>query len=98
MKTFMLFVSLVMSQACAHIQTVSITQIPADRSKVVTAEAEKFVFLGFTFDNDFVDTLSVDLAAQCPKGDVRGIFTKDEVKSYFIAHTRRVTSRGYCVK
>jgi len=89
---------LLLFSGCAMVQSVSLTQIPADRDNVVTASTEKFIFLLFNFDNSFVEKLEQDLRAQCPGGEVRGILTKDEIISYIIAHTRKITATGYCVK
>ena len=89
---------LLILSGCAMVQSVSLTQIPSDRENVVSASTEKFIFLLFNFDNSFVETLEKDLRAQCPGGEVKGILTKDEIISYFIAHTRKITATGYCIK
>lgn len=84
---------------CTSLNTVSLTSIPAQRNKPVAAEVSKFIFLGFTFDNDFVDELTSDLKRQCPNGVVSGILTKDEAVNYFlfIFWSHRVKAQGYCV-
>lgn len=84
---------------CASLQSTSLSSIPAKRDQVVTAEAARTIFLGFNFDNDYVNTLESELKRQCPGGEVRGILTKDEVINYFlyIVHKRKVTASGYCV-
>ncbi|MES2963576.1 MAG: hypothetical protein V4760_06770 [Bdellovibrionota bacterium] len=81
---------------CANIQSVSLTPIPANRSKVVKAEVSKTIFLAFNFNNDYVEPLVDDLKQQCPNGVVSGILTKDETISYVIVFTRRVTATGFC--
>lgn len=81
---------------CASINSVSLTPVPAQRSKVVRAQVSKTVFLGFNFDNDFINPLVDDLKRQCPSGVVSGILTKDEVIAYVLVFTRRVTATGYC--
>jgi hypothetical protein len=81
---------------CASVNSVSLTQIPANRSKVVQAQVSKTIFLAFSFDNDFIDSLVADLKHQCPGGVVSGILTKDETISYFIVFTKRVTATGFC--
>lgn len=81
---------------CASINSVSLTPVPSQRGKVVSAQASKTVFLAFSFDNDFIDTLVPDLQKQCPGGLVSGILTKDEVISYVIVFTHRVTATGFC--
>lgn len=81
---------------CASVNSLSLTPVPANRGKTVKAQVEKFIILGFNFDNDFVEPLVNDLKQQCPNGTVSGILTKDEVISYLIAHTRKVTATGFC--
>lgn len=81
---------------CASVNSVSLTPIPSQRARPVKAEVSKFIILGFNFDNDFVDPLIDQLKQQCPNGVVSGILTKDEMISYFLAHTRRVIATGFC--
>ncbi len=85
---------------CASIQSVSLTQIPKERKKVVETTASRFIFLGLNFNNDYINQLTDDLKAQCQGGVVSGILTKDETYNYFLglAITRQVTAKGYCVK
>jgi len=91
-----LIVSLLFFTACASINSVSLTPIPSQRSNVIKAEVSKTIFLGFNFDNDFIDPLVEDLKRQCPNGMVTGILTKDEVISYFLVFTKKVTATGFC--
>ncbi len=81
---------------CASINSVSLTPIPAKRSRPVRAEVSKTIFLFFNFNNDFVDPLVNDLKQQCPDGIVSGILTKDETISYLLVFTKRVVATGYC--
>lgn len=85
---------------CVSLHSVSMTQIPADRSKRVHAEASKFMFLGIAFDNDYVEEARDQLAKKCKGGKVTGILTKDELVNYFlyIFASRRIEADGYCVK
>lgn len=84
---------------CASVNSLSITQIPADRSAKVTAEKSKMIILGFNFDNDFVDELVEDLKRQCPNGKVTGLLTKDENIYYFSVFVwkKQITANGFCV-
>lgn len=82
--------------ACASVNSVSLSPIPAKRDRVVQAEATRFIILGFNFDNDYVDQIHQSFRAQCPGGVISGILTKDEVISYFLAHKRRVIATGFC--
>lgn len=102
-RSLLLLSSLVFAAAlsgCVHLNSVSQTQIPSERGKTVRAEASRFIFLGFNFDNDYVDSITSKLRSQCPSGAVRGILTKDESINYFlfIFHSRRITAEGFCVK
>lgn len=86
--------------SCASINSVSLTSIPATRTNVIRSEAKRMVFLGFNFNNDFIDAMTDDLKNQCPNGQVRGLLTKDETVMYFLffLYEYRVTATGYCVK
>lgn len=83
---------------CVFLKSVSITPQPPDRSKKIEAEVSKFVVLAFNFNNDFLDELPTKLSTQCPDGKITGIVTKYEDINYFLAHTMRVKSTGYCIK
>lgn len=97
--TLITLLSLFLLNSCTSLNTVSLTSIPQQRNHPVKAEVSKFIFLAFTFDNDFVDELNSDLKRQCPNGMISGILTKDEVVNYFlyIFWTHRVKAEGYCV-
>jgi hypothetical protein len=85
--------------SCATLVSVSQTQIPAKRNNVITAEANKWIFLLLSFDNDYASEVSTKLANQCRGGEVRGILTKDENFNYFLGLVtqRRITAKGYCL-
>jgi hypothetical protein len=81
---------------CAAVNSVSLTPIPAQRNHPVKAEVSKWIFLGFSFDNDFIDPLVSDLKQKCPNGVISGILTKDETISYFLLFKKHVSATGYC--
>lgn len=81
---------------CASVNSVSLTPIPANRGKSVRASAEKWIILGFNFDNDFIDPVVENLKNQCPNGVVSGILTKDETYSYFLVFRKQLTATGFC--
>lgn len=81
---------------CAHINSVALTPIPAQRSHPVKAEVSRTIFLAFNFDNDYIEPLVDQLKSQCPGGVVSGILTKDETIGYLIVFTKRVTATGFC--
>lgn len=100
MKTsLLLLISALLTSACASVNSVSLTPIPLDRKSPVKVEASKTIFLGFNFDNDFIDTMVDDLKTRCPNGKVSGILTKDENINYFlyIVWKKQITVSGYCV-
>lgn len=83
---------------CVSLSSASLTQIPVKRDNKVSAESKKLIFLGLTFDNDYVDKARDDLARKCPNGKVSGILTKDEFIAYFppFVWARRIEAEGYC--
>jgi len=85
--------------ACASLNSVSLTPIPAERKTQVKTEKSKVIFLGFNFDNDFVNDAIDDLKQQCPHGKVTGLLTKDETILYFsfFVWKKQITATGYCV-
>lgn len=84
---------------CVSLDSVSVTQVPVNRSQKVRAEAERSIFLGFNFDNDYVNSITNDLKNQCTNGTVSGILTKTESTMYFLFFfwKKKVTATGYCV-
>ena len=89
--------SLAALAGCTSLQSVSVTQIPSDRSRPLHAEVSNTAFLGIHFTNDFIEPLTAKLMAECPRGRVTGILTKQESSLYVIVQTRRVVATGYCV-
>lgn len=87
-----------LSTSCTHLASVSTTTVPAERGNKVESQTERFIFFAFNFNNDYVNDLALNLAAQCPKGRIEGVLTKQENITYFplIAHKVRVTATGYC--
>jgi hypothetical protein len=100
MKTYRLITLLAAiagAPGCASLQSVSMTNIPAERGHRVEATADNMAFLGIHFDNDFADDVPDELRAQCPHGKVTGIYSKYESKWYVVVENRSVTVTGYCV-
>lgn len=99
MKFSLLSLLLIIVSGCVSLNSVSLTSVPADRSKRVAAASERFIFMGFNFDNDYVNAITSDLKTQCPSGTVSGVLTKAESVNYFlyIFWKSRVSATGYCV-
>ena len=85
---------------CTTLESLSLTNIPQEISKVVTAEREKGIIFYFNFDTDYADELSAELRSQCEGGVVSGILTKFEntcyVPLFCFYVVSRVTATGYC--
>ena len=101
LKWLLFFILLMeMSTGCTYLESVSLTNIPEERSKVVTATRGKGIIFYFNFDTDFADELSADLRSQCEGGVVSGILTKFEnicyVPVFCFYSVYRVTATGYC--
>lgn len=99
MKILSLILVSLLLISCTHLSSVSTSAIPASRSKPVSAQGERFMFMLFNFDNKYVDNMVMDLARQCPKGRIEGILTKYEVTTYFplFAYNLKASAQGYCV-
>ena len=101
LKWLLFFILLMgMTTGCTYLESVSLTNIPEERSKVVTATREKGIIFYFNFDTDFAVELSADLRSQCEGGVVSGILTKFEnicyVPVFCFYSVYRVTATGYC--
>ncbi len=83
---------------CASLNSVSLTQIPKDRTQKIQADSSKWVFFALNFNNDYVDQVTESLRAKCPQGKVTGILTKYVTTAYVFVFKHEVTAEGYCVK
>ncbi len=85
---------------CVQLQSISINPvpIPSERNKPIESEVSRLVFLGFNFDNDFLNELPEELKKKCPDGKIKGIVTKFETVHYFLFHKYVIKAKGYCVK
>lgn len=81
---------------CVSLNSVSLTQLPSDRERLISASAHDYVFLGFTSQNDFVDEAIADLKQQCSGGKLTGILTKHQTTAYVLVFKREVIANGYC--
>ena len=97
MKKLFLFVALTsLLQGCVSLESVSLTQIPEERTNLVTADAHDYVFLGIVTQNDFANEAVEALKKKCPGGKLTGILTKQQSTSYFLVSKREVIASGYC--
>lgn len=81
---------------CVSLNSVSLTQLPESRERLVTASASDVVFLGFTTQNDFVDEAVDNLKGKCLGGKLTGILTKHQTTAYLVVFKREVIASGYC--
>lgn len=99
MKATGLLLVLAFAAGCTTLQSVSLTSVPAKRTNQIKAQREKFIVMGFNFENDYVAGVADDLRRQCPKGMISGVLTKHETINYFlfIFWKQRVTTEAYCL-
>jgi len=87
---------------CTHLTSVSSSSFPkaSERTRPVSTQVKRMIFLGFNFNNDYVNNIAFNLANQCPNGKVQGVVTKHETVLYFapFVYEVRVTANGYCTK
>ena len=95
-SALLLLLTLLMS-GCVHMNTVSLSSIPAQREQVVSAESSRFLLFGISFSSDFVDEAVQSLSEQC-NGKVEGIITKFETHNYFLYMFMSdvVSVKGFC--
>jgi len=83
---------------CASLQSVSLSDVPSDRSRPVVASKSSWSVFWFYLDNDFADDVIEELRQKCPDGNVAGVYTKLEDYFYLVVTERSLTARGYCVR
>jgi hypothetical protein len=81
---------------CASLQSVSMTQVPAERSGSVEAESSSWGFLGIFFSNEFADEAVSKLRDACPNGKLTGVYTKYENRFYLLMVKRSVRTSAFC--
>lgn len=94
----LLILSLLIFTSCASLNSVSLTQVPSDRSHPIEAEASSWAILGMHLSNGWVDDAIQGLRQKCSDGKVSGVYTKYEGRNYFFWTTRTVKAHAYCQK
>ncbi len=94
----MLYLVLFGLSGCVSLKSVSLSSIPKNRSNPIEAEVSRFVFLGLSFENNFVNEITDELKDQCQGGVVSGVLTKHETKFWLIGHTDRLIANAFCDK
>jgi len=81
---------------CVGLNTVSMTQVPAERDNKITTNSSSWNFIGINFSNVFVDEAIEDLKTQCPTGKIEGVYTKHQTTGYVLVFKREVIVSAYC--
>ncbi len=101
-KIVSVLIASVLIQGCTHLASVSSSSIPKapQRNKPVMVEAKKMIFMGFNFNNDYLNDMAFRLANQCPNGKIQGVVTKHENVLYFgpFLYEVRVSATGFCTR
>ncbi|GGY50664.1 hypothetical protein GCM10011297_24420 [Bacterioplanes sanyensis] len=96
MKVWITLCLLALLSGCVSLNSVSMTQVPAQRSNQVTTSADHWSLLGIAFSNDFVDEAMTGLQQQCQGGKLEGVYTKYQNTLYLLILQREVIVSGYC--
>ena len=97
LKNTILFLLLALSlSGCVGLNTVSMTQVPAERDNKITTNSSSWNFIGINFSNAFVDEAIEQLKAQCPTGKIEGVYTKHQTTGYLLVFKREVIVSAYC--
>ena len=83
---------------CVGLNTVSMTQVPAERDNKITTNSSSWNFIGINFSNVFVDEAIENLKSQCPTGKIEGVYTKHQTTGYVLVFKREVIVSAYCNK
>lgn len=70
--------------------------VELSQAKVVEAEAEQFVVMGFVTQTDYADKAFERLQGTCPQGRITGIQTRYSTSLGFFSWTNKVVMKGYC--
>ncbi len=81
---------------CVGLNTVSMTQVPAERDNKITTNSSSWNFIGINFSNVFVDEAIENLKTQCPTGKIEGVYTKHQTTGYVLVFKREVIVSAYC--
>ncbi len=81
---------------CVGLNTVSMTQVPAERKNIISTTSSSWNFIGINFSNAFVDEAIDQLKVQCPTGKIEGVFTKHQTTAYVLVFKREVIVSAYC--
>jgi hypothetical protein len=64
--------------------------------KMISAESEQFVIMGFVMDTDYVDQAYQNLLGQCPKKNIQSVSTNFSTSHGFFSWTNRIKMQALC--
>jgi hypothetical protein len=95
-NTFFVSIFALTLSGCVGLNTVSMTQVPAERKNIISTNSSSWNFIGINFSNAFVDEAIENLKLQCPTGKIEGIYTKHQTTGYVLVFKREVIVSAYC--
>jgi len=66
--------------------------------RMVEAQSEQFVIMGFVKDTNYVDQAYRNLKQQCRDGAIQGITTQYSTSHGFFSWTHKILMQGLCVQ
>ena len=97
----LVFLALLLSACSYSVHQVHVSDfapgVARSEGKRITAEATRFIVLGFDDDTDYVDDAYKKLMERCPKGHIQGITTQYSTAHGFFSWTNKIRLQGLCV-
>lgn len=81
-----------------HVSDFSPTYKQLSEGRVVKAEAEQFVIMGFVNDTNYVNEALAKLESSCREGQIQGITTEYSTSHGFFSWTNRIYIQGLCTR
>jgi len=95
-KTILFSLLALSLSGCVGLNTVSMTQVPAERENKISTSSSSWNFIGINFSNKFVDVAIDKLKDQCSSGKIEGVYTKHQTTGYLLVFKREVIVSAYC--
>jgi len=101
MKRIIILFILNISLSCAHsihlVHTTSFdSTLSKKKPKIIKSQSEQFVFLGFSYDTDYVDQAYHSLQKKCQEGRIEGITTQFSTSLGFLSWKNKILMQGLC--
>ena len=95
-----IFILLTLSACTYSIHQVHVSDFkpyaPFEDGKIIKANSEQFVVMGFVYDTNYVDRAYRELVAKCPKKPISGITTQYSTSHGFFSWTNKILMQGLC--